>query len=71
MATLVLELPSELSADEARRFIAAKLWEVHQLSMGQAAEMAGLTKEAFMEYLGQLGISVFDYPTDLSKEVRR
>jgi len=71
MATLTLELPSGLSAEEARCLIATKLWEERRLSLGEAAEMAGLSKEEFMKSLGARGIPVFDYPADLESEIKR
>ena len=71
MATLILELPAELPAEEARPLIAAKLWEARRLSLGQAAEMAGFDKEAFIAFLGKQGIPLFNYPADLDSESKR
>jgi len=39
--------------------IAAKLYEEGKLSSGQAAEMVGLSKRAFIEVMGIYGVSVF------------
>jgi predicted HTH domain antitoxin len=39
--------------------IASKLYEDAILSVGQAAEMVGLSKRAFIEMLGKYGVSVF------------
>ena len=39
--------------------IASKLYEDATLSAGQAAEIAGLTKRAFLEILGRYGVSIF------------
>ena len=39
--------------------VAAKLYEDQKLSSGQAAEMVGLSKRAFIELLGKYGISIF------------
>lgn len=41
--------------------LAAKLYERGILSAGQAAEMVGLSKRAFVELLGKYGVSVFGY----------
>ena len=38
--------------------VASKLYEDGRLSSGQAAEMVGLSKRAFIELLGQYGVSV-------------
>jgi len=41
-----------------------------KLSMGQAAELVGLSKSAFMEILGTYGVSVFNYPSsNLDRDV--
>ena len=39
--------------------IAAKLYEKGKLSLGQAAELVGLTKREFMGELGKYGVSIF------------
>ncbi len=65
-----MELPPEISVEEARLLLMAKLFETGRLSLGQAAKLAGYSKPAFMELLGKLGIAVFDYPADdLQKEI--
>jgi len=70
MSELKVELPPEISVEEARLLLMAKLFETGRLSLGQAAKLAGYSKPAFMELLGKLGIAVFDYPPeDLQKEI--
>ncbi len=64
MNPMTLELPDSISADEARLLLAVKLFEVHKLSCGQAAELAGFSKTAFMDVLGKHGVPVFDYPPE-------
>ena len=67
---LILELPLNVSTQEARFLLAAKLYEVGRLSLGKAAELSEYSKPTFMELLGKAGIPVFDYPPeDLEKEV--
>ena len=67
---LTLELPVEVTLQEARFLLAAKLSEVGRLSLGQAAELAEYSKSTFMELLGKADIPVFDYPPeDLEKEL--
>ena len=39
--------------------VAAKLYEDAILSSGQAAQIVGLSKRAFIEMLGKYGVSVF------------
>ena len=40
-------------------YVASKMYEDGLLSSGQAAEMAGLSKRAFIEILGKYGVSLF------------
>lgn len=70
MTTLQLELPAEVTAEEARVLLAIKLYEVHKLSLGQAARLAGYSKRAFLEILARHGVAVFSYsPEELREEV--
>ncbi len=64
MTTITLQVPDS-SDDEQRdtvRLIAAKLYEWGKLSLGQAAEMAGLSKRAFADILNDYGVSLLNYP---------
>lgn len=72
MRTLVLNIPDtvDLNDREALMAIASRLYETGRLSMGQAAELVGLSKRSFMELLGSYGVSVFNYPpSDLDREL--
>jgi predicted HTH domain antitoxin len=42
--------------------VASTLYEKGKLSLGQAAEMAGMTKRAFAEILGNIDTSIFNFP---------
>lgn len=66
MKTLTLRLPSTVELDERELLLmlASKLYERGKLSLGQAAELAGFSKRAFVEILGSYGVSVFNYPAD-------
>lgn len=71
MSTVTLDLPPEVSPDEARLLFAMALFQDGKLSLGRAAEVSGYSKRAFMEFLGQRGIPVFNYgPEDLDEELR-
>jgi hypothetical protein len=61
MTNLYLELPSEISPEDAKVLLAIKLWETERLSLGQAAVVAGYSKRAFIEILGKYGVPVFNY----------
>jgi hypothetical protein len=54
MTTLVVELPTEIDAEEARLLLAIKLYEMGRLSLGQAAQLAGYSKPAFIGTAGQV-----------------
>ncbi len=72
MKTLTLRLPSTVELDERELLLmlASKLYERGKLSLGQAAELAGFSKRAFVEILGSYGVSVFNYPAeDLDRDV--
>lgn len=67
---LTIDLPVDITLQEARFLLAAKLFEIGRLSLGQSAELADYSKATFMELLGKVGIPVFDYPAeDLEKEM--
>ncbi len=61
MRTVQLNIPDniELSSYDFSMTLAAKLYEDAKLSAGQAAQIAGLSKRAFVELLGTFGVSVF------------
>lgn len=66
MKTLTVNLPSTVEVDEKELLLmlASKLYEKGKLSLGQAAELAGYSKRAFIEVLGNYGVSVFNYSAD-------
>jgi len=65
-------MPDSLDLDnrEVAMLVATRLYEQGKLSLGQAAEMVGLTKRTFAELLGSYNVSIFNYPaSDLSRDV--
>ena len=44
---------------ELKTMLAAKLYEKKALSLGQAADVAGLSKRTFAELLGNYNVSLF------------
>lgn len=44
--------------------LAAKLYQDEILTLARAARLAGLSVEAFIEKLGQSGVTLVDYPPD-------
>jgi len=53
-----------ISEKELKIMLASKLYETEVLSLGQAASVAGLSKRAFIEILGQYGVSLFSMSVD-------
>ncbi|MBA7588528.1 hypothetical protein ES708_30587 [subsurface metagenome] len=64
MKHLTINIPDSLnlSERETKRFLAAKMYESGKLSLGQAAELAGLSKVAFSEILADYNVSLINYP---------
>ena len=61
MRTIQITVPDsvEMSDYDFSMLVAAKLYEDRKLSSGEAAEMVGLSKRAFIELLGKYDVSVF------------
>lgn len=61
MKTISLSIPEDfdLQEPELKILLAGELYERQKLSLGQAAEMAGLSKRAFIEIIGKYGFSIF------------
>ncbi|HLD52916.1 MAG TPA: UPF0175 family protein [Sediminibacterium sp.] len=72
MKTLTLQIPDDLDERYAKTFLAAKLYEKGDLTLGQAADLAGYTKRTFMELLANYDVSIFNYTEiDLIKDVSK
>jgi len=73
MRTLTINIPDSLELEdlEAKMLLASGLYAKGKLSLGQAAEMVGLTKQAFMKILSNYEISIFNYPaSELKKDIK-
>ena len=73
MQTLQLRLPDfvGIDAQELTLILASRLYEQGKLSIGQAAEVAGMPKRAFMELLDRANVSAFNYDADeLERDMR-
>jgi predicted HTH domain antitoxin len=66
MDTLTINLPAQINTKifDVQIYLAAKLYEDAILSAGQAAEIAGISKRAFIEILGHYGVSAFGKSAD-------
>jgi predicted HTH domain antitoxin len=72
MRTLTLRLPEslDLNEPELKIILAGELYEREKLSLGQAADLAGLSKRAFIEIMGMYGFSLFSQSEeDLSSDI--
>ncbi|MEN6454882.1 MAG: UPF0175 family protein [Prolixibacteraceae bacterium] len=73
MKTLTLNIPDAIDFDnkDLAMILASTLYEQGKLSLGQAAELANLSKRTFTELLGKYNVSIFNYPaSDISKDVK-
>ena len=61
MKTLTLHIPDNIDIDEKEvsLMLSAQLYDKGKLSLGQAADLVGLTKQEFMDVLGKYGVSLF------------
>jgi predicted HTH domain antitoxin len=72
MKTLTLNIPENFNLDnrELVMLLASGLYEKGKLSLGQAAEFAGLSKRAFAEILALYDVSIFNYSaSELSSDI--
>jgi predicted HTH domain antitoxin len=73
MRTIQLNIPDNLDLKDYDflMIVAAKLYEEAKLSAGQAAEIVGLSKRAFIEMLGKYDVSVFSQSiSDLQSDIK-
>ncbi len=73
MKTIELRVPDDLEMKEydLAMIIASKLYEDAKLTSGQAADMVGLSKKAFIEMLGKFGVSLFSTSvSDLHSDIQ-
>ena len=74
MAVYQIKLPESANVQDfdLKMIIASKLFEDGRLSAGQASEVVGISKRAFIEIVGNYGVSIFGYgPEDLVEDLKR
>lgn len=72
MKTIQINVPDavEMKEFDLLLFMASKLYEDAKLTLGQAAEMAGVSKRTFIEIIGKYNVSVFgDSVEDLKSDI--
>lgn len=73
MSTLTIKLPDSVDVERSDllRMIAARLYERGTLSLGHAAEVAGMPKWALAEVLSDYGVSIINYPAaELAEDLK-
>lgn len=74
MHALQINLPDSITLDEKelKWQLAVSLYNQKKLSLGQAAEMAGVSKRTFMEMMGAYGGTIFSYePGEVERDFKR
>lgn len=63
--------PPERLNQLAREALLVRLYDLGEISSGQAAEFLGIPRRAFLDVLGTYHVSVFDDDLDVAEELRR
>lgn len=67
---MTVELPIDVTEDEARLALAVRLYEKGRISFGRAAMIAGFSRRAFADVLGREGVAICNYTVeDLAEEL--
>jgi predicted HTH domain antitoxin len=70
--TYQIKLPEDLKVMDfdLKMLIASKLYEDGRVSSGQASEIVGVSKRAFVEIMGKYNTSLFGYDfSDLEEDI--
>jgi len=66
---MTVELPVDVTPEEAQLALAIRLYEKGRISLGRAAMIAGFSKRAFMDILSREGVAICNYRVeDLAEE---
>jgi predicted HTH domain antitoxin len=65
---LTLDLPPHIDETRARLLLAIGLFQEEEVSIGKAAEIAGLSYRAFLDALRDRGIPAFEYTDEMLEE---
>ncbi|MEO6686967.1 MAG: UPF0175 family protein [Dyadobacter sp.] len=72
MKTLTINLPESVESEEfeLKMLLAGQLYERGKVTLGQAAEIVGISKVTFIEIMGRFGFSIFgDSIEDLKADI--
>jgi predicted HTH domain antitoxin len=66
MKALTINLPESLDSEEfeIKMLLAGQLYERGKVTIGQAAEITGISKRSFIEMMGKFGFSLFSESSD-------
>jgi predicted HTH domain antitoxin len=68
----VVHMTKEEMEQHIRLMAALKMFELGKVSLGRAAELAGMGRTAFIDLCGRYRISIFNYPLDeIEREIRQ
>jgi hypothetical protein len=67
---LCLRTERDEFAEQMKALTALKLCENRKLSIGQSAQLAGMTESNFIRFLGQNKISIFGSIADIEEDYR-
>ncbi len=54
----------------AREALLIRLYDLGEVSSGKAAQLLGLSRRAFLDFLDHYGVSAFNAQSDLESDVR-
>lgn len=73
MKTLTISIPDSVQVEdfEAKMLVAGNLYERQKVTLGQAADIVGISKRSFIEIMGKFGFSLFgDSVEELKKDIQ-
>lgn len=76
MQTLTIRLPDEILGSNdrprlealAREALIVRLYDLGDLSSGEASELLGMSRREFLDLVGRYGVSIFDEAMDVRRE---
>jgi predicted HTH domain antitoxin len=67
---MTVELPIDVTPEEAQLAMAVRLYQKGRVSLGRAAMIAGFSKRAFMDVLRREGVAICNYTAqELAEEI--
>ena len=58
---LDLKISEKAFTNYAKRFLALDLYKTKSISLGYCTELAGMSEEDFIKFLGENRVSIFDF----------